>query len=152
MQTAPDPAPDQEASAEALLAYAESYRAAATTLLTSDGRDPLAAAPARYCALHAIELYLDAFLRGLGESPGRLRAHGHDLRVRAALAIARGLTLRRKTAQHLVRLSVERAHQIARYGPARPEPASETNRLAATLDEIARKVGDAIRRPGDAAA
>ncbi len=147
-----DAAPGPDASADELLLFAQSYHAAASTLMASKETFPLAAAPARYCALHAIELYLDAFLRIAGEPAGRLRLHGHDLRIRAALAIARGLKMRRKTALHLVRLSADRAYQVARYGPQRPEPKSETNRMAATLDEIACKVGAAVGRPREVAA
>ncbi len=141
MTVFPDPDPATSASAADLLRLADSYHAAALALLGSAGApDAAARAPARFCAVHAIELYLDAFLRGLGESPGRLRAHGHDLRLRAALAIDCGLALRRKTALHLIRLTRDREHLALRYGPSRAVQVCEINRLAASLEEIARKV------------
>jgi hypothetical protein len=143
----PSPFREQDLGADVgdLLRLASSWHAAAATLL---GADPEGAAdgraPARFCALHAIELYLDAFLRGLGESPGRLRAHGHDLRLRAALAIDRGLALRRKTALHLVRLTLDRENLALRYGPTRAAEACELNRLRRSLDEVAAKVCAAV--------
>lgn len=109
-------------------------------------------APARFLALHAIELYLDAFLRGLGESPGRLRAHGHDLRLRAALAVDGGLALRRKTVLHLCQLTRDRAHSALRYGPARMAEPCEMNRLRGSLDEVAAKVRAALAPASGAAA
>lgn len=157
----PSPFRDQDigVGAEELLLLARSYHAAATALFDGPPAAPGAAsaagtegAPARFCALHAIELYLDAFLRGLGESPGRLRAHGHDLRLRAALAIEGGLALRRKTALHLVRLTLDREHLALRYGPARPAEPCELNRLRRSLDEIAAKVRAAVGPARDAAA
>jgi hypothetical protein len=150
---------ENSADPEELLRLADSYRDAALALLRgAPAADPAARAPAGFCAVHAIELYLDAFLRRLGESPSRLRAQGHDLSRRAALAIARGLDLRRKTALHLVRLTRERAHRAHRYAPERLAAACEVNRLLASLEEVARKVRDAIpgcaagRTPGAAAA
>lgn len=136
-----------------VLRLATAYHAAAESLLAASGRAEAAeAAPARFLALHAIELYLDAFLRGLGESPGRLRAHGHDLRLRAALAIEGGLALRRKTALHLCQLTRDRAHAALRYGPARAAEPCELNRLRGSLDEIAAKVRAALAPANGAAA
>jgi hypothetical protein len=139
-----DPYPGAGANAGDMLRYAGAYHAAALALLTAgrDG-DPLARAPARFCAVHAIELYLDAFLRSLGESPCRLRAHHHNLVMRAALAIQHGLSLRRKTALHLVRLTADREYLVLRYGPERCAAVCELNRLTASLEEIARKVRQA---------
>jgi hypothetical protein len=132
-----------------ILRLADAWREAALTLTAAGGTsDAEARAPARFCALHAIELYLDAFLRHLGESPGRLRAHGHDLRLRAALAIAAGLNLRRKTALHLAQLTMEREYLALRYGPKRAPAACELNRLTASLDEIGREVRAACRDAG----
>jgi len=138
--------PDVDAAAPAgeLLRLAEAYRMAARSLIVAEAADAAATAPARFCALHALELYLDAFLRALGESPCRLKAHAHNLGMRAALAIARGLPLRRKTALHLVALTSGRGHLATRYGPVRPAAKCELNRLAATLEEVAAKVAAAL--------
>ncbi|MBP7003175.1 hypothetical protein [Amaricoccus sp.] len=141
----PSPFRDQDLGigADELLSLAGSYHAAAETLLGAEA-DAATRAPARFCALQAIELYLDAFLRALGESPGRLRAHGHDLRLRAALAIELGLEIRRKTALHLVRLTLDRENLALRYGPIRPLEPCELNRLRRSLDEIGSKVRAAV--------
>jgi hypothetical protein len=133
----PIAAAEPAAPAADLLALAAAYARAAEALFAAAGQAGAAAsAPARFCAVQAMELYLDAYLRGAGESPCRLRGHRHNLGMRAALAMARGLPLRRKTALHLVALSRERAHAALRYGPARPASACELNRLVATLAEL----------------
>jgi hypothetical protein len=64
------PYPGSNASAREILNLADAYRAAALSLFAtgSRGRSP-AAAPARLCAVHAIELYLNAYLRHAGR-PG----------------------------------------------------------------------------------
>ncbi len=135
------PYPGFTASADEMLRFADSYHRSALALLDgARGRDAIARAPGRYCAVHAIELYLVAFLRGLGESPGRLRAQGHDLRMLAALALEGGLALRDKTRQHLIRLTTDREYLVLRYGPDRVASVSELNRLTASLTEIAQKV------------
>lgn len=145
------PAAIAAAPAPAVLHLAQAYHDAALLLLEA-GRDAdaVARAPGRSCALHAMELYLDAFLRAAGETPCRLRLHGHDLGRRAALAIGRGLDLRRKTALHLVQVSRRRDHATARYGPACPDAICEINRLKASLGEIARKVRPAVLLADDA--
>ncbi|MBP7240465.1 hypothetical protein [Amaricoccus sp.] len=143
---------DLGAGVDDLLRLAGSYHAAAEALLAAGDADDASRVPARFCALHAIELYLDAFLRALGEPAGRLRAQGHDLRPRAALAIELGLEIRRKTALHLVRLTLDRENLALRYGPVRPLEPCELNRLRRTLDEIGRKVRAATSRPRGAVA
>ncbi len=142
------PCPGFTATADEMLRFAETYHRSALRLLEeSRGGDAIACAPGRFCAVHAIELYLDAFLRALGESPGRLRAQGHDLRMRAALAMERGLALRAKTRLHLIRLTLDREYLVLRYGPDRASSVSELNRLTATLAEIARKVREVSATP-----
>lgn len=141
MTPSAEPCPESTATAIQMLRYAQTYHRSALCLLAEarDG-DAIARAPGRFCAVHAIELYLDAFLSALGESPARLRAHGHDLRMRAALAMDLGLSLRGKTRLHLIRLTLDREYLALRYGPNRAASLSELNRLTATLAEIARKV------------
>lgn len=135
------PYPGSTATADEMLRLAETYHLSALRLLDeARGGDAIARAPGRFCAVHAIELYLDAFLRALGESPCRLRAHGHDLRMRAALAMDHGLALRAKTRLHLIRLTLDREYLMLRYGPDRAASVCELNRLTATLAEVARKV------------
>lgn len=141
MTSSAAPYPGSTASSDDVLRFAETYHHSALRLLEeARGGDAIARAPGRFCALHAIELYLDAYLRSVGESPCRLRAHGHDLRMRAALAMDRGLALRAKTRHHLIQLTIDREYLVLRYGPDRASAVSELNRLTATLAEIARKV------------
>lgn len=55
--------PGSRASAAEIFALAEEYRLAAEGLmLNGRPRGPISRAPARLCAIHAIELYLNAFL------------------------------------------------------------------------------------------
>lgn len=141
MTASPEPSPEPASVAE-LLRLAEEYRSAALALLA--GRST----PGRFCALHAIELYLDAFLRLAGQSPARLRRHGHNFGARAALAIHGGLDLRRKTALHLVSLSRRRDYLAVRYGPKTGSEPCEINRLAGTLEEVAKAVRAAVAGTG----
>ena len=144
MTSSAAPYPGSTASSDEMLRFAETYHRSALRLLEeARGGDAIARAPGRFCALHAIELYLDAYLRSLGESPCRLRAHGHDLRMRAALAMDQGLALRAKTRLHLIQLTIDREYLVLRYGPDRAASVSEVNRLTATLAEIGRKVREA---------
>jgi hypothetical protein len=109
------------------------------------------AVAARHCptrrfgltAIHAVELYLNAFLLRHGHSPSQVRKLQHDLLARAELAIAGGLTLRKRTAEHLRSLSAGREYLVSRYAPELAETMSQINRLAATLDEVANKVSKA---------
>lgn len=132
--------PGDEAGPAELLALAHVFRDAAGRLRPGKGADPAAAAPWRLMAIHAVELYFNAFLRRAGHAPKDLRAQGHDLAGRADLAQAAGLILRRRTAAHLAAMTENRDYLAARYDPARPPACLHTNRLAATLDEVARKV------------
>jgi len=67
--------PGSQATAASLLLLAHEYRRSADILLAS-GRKGIAAsyAPFRLTAIHAIELYLNAFLLHSGETPERIRA------------------------------------------------------------------------------
>ena len=132
--------PGDEAGPAALLALAHAYRDAAGRLRPGKGAGPAAGAPWRLMAIQAVELYFNAVLRHAGHAPKDLRALGHDLAGRAALAQAAGLTLRRRTAAHLAAMTENRDYLAARYDPARPPACLHTNRLAATLDEVAEKV------------
>lgn len=145
------PYPGANAGAPEMLNLAAAYERSARTLIEAGrGGDAVGRAPGRYCAIHAIELYLDAFLRAAGETPCRLRAHGHDLGRRAELAIDRGLVLRQKTRLHLVQMSRQRDHLVVRYGPECIDAVCELNRLLASLTEIAGKVQAALRPDGGA--
>jgi hypothetical protein len=137
-----DPYPGQGASVLELRTLADEYRRAAH-LLVQLGRPgkPLSRAPLRLAAIHAIELHLNALLLHRGHAPAAIRGLQHDLPARAALAREAGLHLRLKTRDHLEALGRNREYLASRYAPEQGASLSEVNRLMATLDEVARKVG-----------
>ena len=136
------PYPGTNACAAEIFALAAEYHEAAEALiLKGRPRQPISRAPARLCAIHAIELYLNAFLLAAGDPPERVRAHFHNLADRANSAVGRGLILRKLTVAHLVRMTEDREYLISRYGPEMSGTLSESNRLMATLNEIAKMVG-----------
>ena len=133
--------PGSEASAAEVCSLAAEYRLAAQSLLRSARKGkPLSRAPSRLCAIHAIELYLNAFFLHFGESPEQVRSRQHNLAERAQAALERGLILRKKTAEHLARMTRDREYLATRYGPELATSLSEVNRLMATLDEVGSKV------------
>lgn len=72
--------PGSQAEVAEIMELAESYYEAAQALFTNARkRRPLSYAPARLCSIHAIELYLNAFLRRSGETPEKVRARMHNL-------------------------------------------------------------------------
>lgn len=135
--------PGEPASPRQIHELAEEYRKAATKLLEL-GRPgkPHTRAPFRLSAIHAIELYLTAFLLHRGHNPGQVRKMQHDLAARMEHALEAGLRLRAKTAKHLQSLSQNREYLVTRYGPELAATASQINRLTATLEEVAAKVTD----------
>jgi hypothetical protein len=138
--------PGAVATPAQIQALADEYRRASQTLIElGRPRAPLTRAPFRLTAIHAIELYLNAFLLRHGHTPSRIRGLQHDLRARVELAFAGGLTLRSKTADHLRKMSAEREYLAARYGPELAATMSQINRLKATLDELADKVAKDAR-------
>lgn len=101
---------------------------------------PLSHIPRRFLALHAIELYLNAFLLAKGVDHQTIRGLQHDIGERSRRAIDAGLILRKRTAQHLASLSFNREYLVTRYGPEMTATLSQVNRVTATLDELAQKV------------
>ena len=132
--------PGELASPELIAQLANEYRLAAAELAKTGRRgEPLSRAPFRMAAIHAIELYLNAFLAAAGHPAFEIRGMQHDLRARTELALAAKLHLRKRTVAHLKALSQRREYLLARYDPAASR-ASELNRLEATLAELAEKV------------
>lgn len=119
-------------------------------MLKGRSREPISRAPARLCAIHAIELYLNAFLLSRGMPPEKVRAHFHNLADRAKLAVDGGLILRKLTLAHLIKITDDREYLISRYGPEMSGTLSESNRLMATLNEVAKKVKSRILLPKSA--
>ncbi|MEQ1492000.1 MAG: hypothetical protein ABL932_15770 [Terricaulis sp.] len=121
-------------------ALADEYRKATRVLLELGRRGaPLTYAPFRLTAIHAVELYLNAFLLRGGHAPGEIRRLQHDLWARAELALAGGLQLRKRTSAHLRSLNAKREYLASRYGPELAATMSQINRLGATLEEVATK-------------
>jgi hypothetical protein len=118
-------------------------------LLLQLGRrgDPLSRAPCRLSAIHAIELYLNALLLFRGQETSRIRGLQHDLAARTQMAIANGLQLRKRTAEHLSAMAGNREYLVTRYGPEMTATISQINRLTATLDEVANKVSAMMAAP-----
>lgn len=133
--------PGHLATSAELLRLAKQYRAASHAIQKL-GRagDPVSFAPFRLNAIHAIELYLSALLLHVGYEPSRLRGLQHDLGLRADLASECGLKLRFRTRAHLQTLANTREYLITRYAPEAASMLSQVNRLAATLEEVAKKV------------
>lgn len=140
--------PGESATPRQIAALADEYRQAADALLKTGRRGvPLSRAPYRFVAIHAIELYLNALLLAGGCPSADLRRMHHDLTSRSALAVDR-LRLRKRTLAHLATLSETREYLTTRYAPE-ATITSELNRLAATLAEVAGKVGAFIERADD---
>lgn len=142
------PYPGSTSSAQEIRALAGVFHESARQLLTSQKQlspSTLDLAPFRLCALHAIELYLNAFLLAKGYKHEEIRAMQHNVAERAALAAEQGFVLRRKTAAHLQDLVENREYLVTRYDTHRLRTLSQLNRLTATLDEIAQKASARIQ-------
>lgn len=138
--------PGAVASPWQVLSLAEEYRQAAHALLSTGCRgQPLSRVPYRLLAIHALELHLNALLLAAGHPTARVRGLQHDLATRTDLALSAGLNLRRRTILHLRGLSETREYLITRYDPGL-SAASQLNRLAATLEEVAEKVRTIVKR------
>lgn len=90
-------------------------------------------APARLCSIHAIELFLNAFLRREGLANANIRARCHNL---ADEDFVSKLDLRKKTSEHLAVMTRKREYLISRYAPELAHQHTELNRLQATLIEV----------------
>ena len=152
MATNSDAYPGTLATPAQIRELADAYCSAAHLLLgAGERRKPLTRAPFRLSAIHAIELYLNAFLLTHGRTAAEVRGLRHDLSARIELAVAAGLKLRVKTTDHLKSLHESREYLVMRYGPELAGTASQVNRLTATLEEIARKVTASMAPPHPAA-
>lgn len=135
--------PGSKASVREILDLANSYYLAANVLFHESQKKlvPLSSAPARMAAIHAIELYVNAFLRHEGVAPGEIRKRMHDL---DEPTLVDKLKLRKRTALHLKVMTARREYLIARYAPERVIDHTELNRLSATLVEVMMKVGNYV--------
>jgi hypothetical protein len=101
--------------------------------------------PRRLLALHAMELYLNAFLLAKGIDRGTIRGFRHDLGERTRIASEAGLVLRKRTVAHLATLSASNEDHVIRYAPELASTLSQVNRVVATVNELSRKVRKALR-------
>jgi hypothetical protein len=100
-----------DASFQDIFDLAEAYCQAANALLcTAKKGEPLTYAPARLCAIHATELYLNAFLRKGGQNAASIRGRLHNL---ADEEFVEALGLRKKTANHLAEMTKRREYLIS---------------------------------------
>lgn len=137
--------PGECASPCDVLALADEYRRAAEALLpTGRRRAPLSRAPYRLLAIHAIELYLNAYLLATGHSPIAVRRFQHDFASRSQCAVGAKLALKKRTLSHLALLSERREYLTTRYDCAQTGT-SELNRLGASLAEVSEKVSAFVR-------
>ena len=137
--------PGSEATIEQFVGLADEYLAAAHALLSQVSRKrSLSSAPARLCAIHAVEMYLNAFLISHGIEHRQVRGFRHDVAQRAVMATEKGLRLRVKTQAHLLKIHDQREYLVVRYGPEQAGGLSELNRMFATLNEISTKVRTAL--------
>lgn len=140
--------PGDDASPLDLNRLADFYRDAAHRAAASiQLGDPMSAAPMRMLAIHSIELNLSAFLLATGLSQVDIRKLGHDLATRVDLATGKGLDLRQRTIAHVRVVARDREYLIPRYGPDCLSGLPQTNRVLATLGEVAAKVSRALCKP-----
>lgn len=138
--------PGTDATPQQVQKLANEYRLAADHLLGKGRkREPISRAPFRFNAIHAIELYLNAFLLHVGRSPEEVRGLQHDLAKRTALAESNGLRLRKGTIDHLNAMAERREYLAMRYEPEIVE-SSQINRLSASLTEVAKKVEEVLSK------
>jgi len=137
--------PLDQSDPQVLISLADHYRTAAVDLYEMRlGKGLASMSPVRLCALHAIELYLSAYVVASGFPAKPLRACGHDLAVRATYAKGAGLKLRERTFDHLSELTESREYLLSRYAPSLIASASQISRVLATLKEVSEKVREHI--------
>jgi hypothetical protein len=139
------PYPGSDMGPDEVLVLAETYRASALRLLTGKDSNKLrSSAPFRLLIIHAIELYLNAYLLASGTPATAIRGMQHDLGKRAVLAQQTGMVLRLKTADHLMTLSQTREYLVSRYGSLDTNSLSQLNRLRATVEEVRERTGQRV--------
>ncbi len=128
----------EKADARALLSYAKSYAAAARGLWdSSDGPKRDRHAPYRFCAHHAIEMFLSAFLARHGIAASELEGFRHALIPRANRALEAGLSGPDvETWAHIAKLDKDNEYIGCRYPPNDRAVLSELTRMSKTLHVI----------------
>ncbi|MDB5474093.1 MAG: hypothetical protein JWP99_1396 [Devosia sp.] len=132
--------PGQDMSAQDVLNLAENYRTCALYLLAVPQQKSKPCEPGRLLVIHAIELYLNAYLLAQGTEAAAIRGMQHDLAKRGALVQQAGMVLRARTAEHLRTLSERREYVVSRYDVHDKGNLSQRNRLQATMEEVRNRV------------
>lgn len=135
--------PGKAAGVRGILNLAKQYQDAARKL--GEGSSKPNQAPQCLLALHAMELYLNAFLLAKGVDPSAICGLQHALGERARLASEAGLILRKRTVAHLATLSASNEYDVVNYAPELTSTLPQVNRVIATVDELSRKVRKALR-------
>jgi len=107
---------------------------------------PLTHAPYRFAAIHAIELYLTAYLQLNNHEPKKIRGLQHDLAKRTDHATKAGLKLRKRTIAHLRELTSTREYVETRYHPTTLKNLTQPNAIIATLKDVEDKVRQVVAR------
>jgi hypothetical protein len=129
--------PGDQATPGQILALARAYAKSAEDLFAETAGKPASSkAPARFLALHSIELFVHAYLRYRGACIGDLRGRGHCFWHDEFATV---LELDKKTREHLHALSDQREYLICRYGPDQFDRLSSQSRITATLKAIQEK-------------
>lgn len=136
-----------EPSPQELVELARAYAEAAAQLGERQKKyTPISLAPYRLAAIHAIELYLSAYLRMKNHEADEIRSLQHDLQQRTAKATKAGMKLRKRTITHLGTMTSSREYLLARYQPSAQKSLSQINRLLATLRDVEEKVTKAMKQ------
>lgn len=150
MASAPSEKQPEEATSPTpreLASLASSFSEATYKLLDLCRKgEPLTHAPYRFAAIHAIELYLTAYLQLNNHEPQKIRKLQHNLEGRTTRAIEAGLKLRARTIAHLRELTSTREYVETRYQPTALKKLTQPNRLIATLREVEDKVMKVVAR------
>ena len=136
-----------EPSPQELVELARAYAEAAEQLVERQKKcTAISRAPYRLAAIHAIELYLNAYLRMKNHEPDEIRGLQHDLQQRTERATKAGMKLRKRTITHLGAMTSNREYLLARYQPSAQKSLSQINRLLATLRDVEKKVTTAMEQ------
>jgi hypothetical protein len=132
--------PGSALSSAEVLELADAFRESARQLLDKDPkRCSKASGPLRLLTIHAIELYLNAYLLASGLDASAIRGLQHDLKAREQLVRDRGMVLRVKTGKHLSDLTVKREYLVSRYDIPDNASLSALSRLTATMEEVRKR-------------
>lgn len=141
--------PGEGATGYGLFLLAESYHAGAKILLEHrhkrELRDP---GPAILLFSHAIELYLNCFLRLRGLEASEIRSLGHSFEARCQRGLELGLLLKRRTVARLEKLTQDRAYLAARYDVTLHYHERNLARLLEAAADIRENVHQALSQSG----